>query len=187
VLLLDLPALAEGVYALQWRTLSTVDGHTMEGVVSFAIGDPEAANAPLLLPPPPPDPLATPEPVDVALRWLTALSLALVVGSLIFGIAVWREELVPQADVDKEINHTLRRLMLGAAVIAIVAAFGTLLRASTTAESTLIATITGSRIGMILTARLILATALAGILWTATADRQWWALLVGVAALLTIS
>ncbi len=86
VLLLDLPPLAEGVYTLQWRTLSTVDGHTMRGVIPFAVGDPAAANAPLILPPPPPDPLAMPGPAEVALRWLSVAALALAVGTLIFSI-----------------------------------------------------------------------------------------------------
>src|SRR3712207_6911306 len=34
-LLLDLPSLPEGRYVLQWRTLSTADGHTTQGVVPF--------------------------------------------------------------------------------------------------------------------------------------------------------
>ncbi len=187
VLLLDLPALSEGVYALQWCTLSTVDGHTMQGAVSFAVGDPAAANAPLLLPPPPPDPLSTPAPVDVALRWLTALSLVLAVGSLIFSLTVWRSELVPDADVYESLSDALRRLAFGAALAGIIVAGGTLLRASTTAESSLLFTITGSRIGLVLMARLLLAAALAGLLRTAGTARSRWALLVGLGGLLTIS
>jgi methionine-rich copper-binding protein CopC len=70
VMLLDLPVLPEGRYVIQWRALSTADGHTSQGTVSFGIGDPQAANAPLVLPPPPPDPLALPSPLEVALRWL---------------------------------------------------------------------------------------------------------------------
>ncbi|MBV9789066.1 MAG: copper resistance protein CopC, partial [Chloroflexi bacterium] len=38
VMLLDLPPLPEGRYVIQWRALSTADGHTSQGTVSFGIG-----------------------------------------------------------------------------------------------------------------------------------------------------
>lgn len=37
-LLVDLPPLADGVYTVSWRSLSSADGHTASGFFSFAVG-----------------------------------------------------------------------------------------------------------------------------------------------------
>jgi methionine-rich copper-binding protein CopC len=37
-LLVDLPPLADGVYTVRWRSLSSADGHTASGFFSFAVG-----------------------------------------------------------------------------------------------------------------------------------------------------
>ena len=42
-LVAELPDLADGAYAVTWRTLSAADGHTVEGTFSFGVGDVELA------------------------------------------------------------------------------------------------------------------------------------------------
>ncbi|HEY0601997.1 MAG TPA: copper resistance CopC family protein, partial [Herpetosiphonaceae bacterium] len=187
VILLDLPALPEGQYVLQWRTLSSADGHTLEGVVPFAIGDPESANAPVLLPPAPPDPLALPSALDVALRWLTVLSLSLIVGSLIFGAVVWQPVVGPESVVAQELAAVLRRLLLSAAIVALLAALGTLILAGSKTGLGMIGLLTGSRVGLLLGLRVLLALALLAVLSLAIPYRRVSALVFGGGALLTIS
>ena len=187
VMLLDLPALPEGQYVLQWRTLSAADGHTMEGVVAFAIGDPSAANAPVQLPPAPPDPLALPSPVDVALRWLTVLALSLIVGSLIFGWAIWQPVVVPESAVSQTLAVALRRLMLGSAIVALLAALGMLILSASNTGLGVLGLLTGSRVGLLLGLRVLLTLLLPAALGLHFSYRRLAALILGGGALLTIS
>ncbi|HEX6292255.1 MAG TPA: CopD family protein [Herpetosiphonaceae bacterium] len=186
VLLLDLPALPEGQYVLQWRTLSSADGHTLEGVVPFAIGDPAAANAPLLLPPPPPDPQALPPALDVASRWLTVLGLSLVVGSAIFGWLVWQPIAAGDA-VSERLRAMLRWLEIGAALLALLGTIGMLALAASRTGLGVMDLIGGSRVGLILALRLGLVLALVVALWPELRSRRALTLALGCAALLTIS
>jgi copper transport protein len=186
-LLLDLPPLPEGQYVLQWRTLSSADGHTLESVIPFAIGDPAAANAPLLLPPAPPDPLAFPPLLDVALRWLTVLSFSLILGSLIFSLAVWQPLVMPDSIVSRQFAPALRRLLLGAAIVALLAVAGaTILAGSSTGLGTL-GLLTGSRVGLLLGLRVLLALALLATLALNVAHQRLIAIALSCGALLTIS
>ncbi len=71
----DLPALADGVYAVTWRTLSAADGHTADGTFAFAVG--AVATLPVA------DGGMThtqPAPLDVIGRWLTYLGLLAALG-----------------------------------------------------------------------------------------------------------
>src|SRR3712207_4164158 len=153
-MLLELPALPNGRYVLQWRALSTADGHTSQGTVSFAVGDPAAADAPLVLPPPPPDPLMLPSPLEVGLRWLTISMLMIALGSLIFGGYVWRAGALSEQTTDTAFHRTTRRLEVGTASLAALASFGLLLVASRTAEAGVFAFLVSSRVGMMLGLRL---------------------------------
>lgn len=186
VLLLDLPALPQGQYTLQWRTLSQTDGHTMQGFIPFAIGDPLAASAPLVLPPPLPNPLALPPFSDVLLRWLTALTLALIVGSQVFRLYVWEPNRASDEAVDR-FEHWTRRLELIAAIGAVVVTLGTLLAASYRAETDLLVFATGSRVGTILVLRLVLVLGLLAVLWRIVEYRAIWTLSLGICALLSLS
>ncbi len=186
VLLLDLPPLAEGVYALQWRTLSTADGHTMTGTVPFVIGDPSAADAPLTLPPAPPNPLAAPPAADMATRWLILLGLSLAVGGLLFRLLIWRPaETVPAAAA--RFDQRARRIEIAGAALAITGTLGALLVASATAEANPILFVVTSRVGLMLGLRLTLSAILLAILWTSAPMRLTGGLIVGGGALLTIS
>jgi copper transport protein len=70
-----LPALADGIYTVTWRTLSAADGHTADGTSAFAVG----ADATL----PVSDGGMThtqPAPLDVIGRWLTYIGLLAALG-----------------------------------------------------------------------------------------------------------
>src|SRR5574341_2243310 len=71
------PALSEGVYAVKWRALSTLDGHASSGVFLFAVG------LSLQLAPGGPS-TAPPDPVTVAVRWLALAAAVVLTGSVIF-------------------------------------------------------------------------------------------------------
>lgn len=185
-LLLDIPTLPDGQYLLQWRTLSQADGHTMQGVVPFAIGDPAAANAPLVLPPAPPNPLALPPLLDVALRWLAVLALATVTGSMVLRLYAWLGAAVPE-QADDRFDRWAMRLEQGAALLAVVAIGSFLLLAAATAETNAVAFVIGSRVGLILALRLLLAIGLLAAVLIPSMSREWTALLLGIGALLTIS
>ena len=86
------PELADGVYQLTWRTLSSADGHTAEGFLSFGIGDIEGA--------------ITSEPgggmvhtetdaAGVVGRWLTYIGLLLALGMAVFHRVVMRDGPMP--------------------------------------------------------------------------------------------
>lgn len=186
VLLLDLPALPQGQYTLQWRTLSQVDGHSMQGFIPFAIGDPSAVNAPLVLPPPLPNPLALPPLDDVVVRWISALTLAVLIGSQIFRLYVWEPNHASETATDAFDGWTAR-LELIAAVGAVVATIAALLLASYRAETSLLTFMTGSRVGMILVLRLALTLGLLAVIWRVVEYRAVWVLSLGISALLSLS
>jgi len=87
-----LPRLADGVYTVNWRTLSKVDGHVAGGSFAFGIGvqppsgasSAPAANSSSLG--------STPSPVAVAGLWLLYWGLALLVAAGATGVLVfaWR-------------------------------------------------------------------------------------------------
>lgn len=187
-MLLDLPVLPEGRYVLQWRALSTADGHTSQGTVSFAIGDPAAANAPLILPPPPPNPLALPSPIEVVLRWLTVIGLAVVMGSLVFGTFVWQMDSLVDPETDAAFDSRAYHLERVAAVVAALASIGMLIVASTTAQADPLSFITSSRVGAILALRSALLLGLLGVVWFVPAFYQRpIGMMVGALGLLSLS
>ncbi|HEY3111623.1 MAG TPA: copper resistance CopC family protein, partial [Chloroflexota bacterium] len=82
LLVVPLEAPPPGVYTVAWRALSAVDGHVTAGAFAFALGADQV----------PPEGLrpaalsagaaSAPQPLAVAARWLTYLSLALLVAPL---------------------------------------------------------------------------------------------------------
>ncbi len=187
VLLLDLPELPEGQYVLQWRTLSSADGHTLEGVVPFAIGDPAAANAPLVLPPPPPDPRALPPVLDVVLRWLTVLALSVVIGSAVFSWVVWQPVVADAAGTSDYLRAALRRLTIGATLVALVATLGMLVVMGSNTGLGVWGLLTGSRVGVLLGVRAALVLLLTAACWLDSPYRPALVMSIGCGALLTIS
>jgi copper transport protein len=88
-----LPRLANGVYTVNWRTVSKVDGHVTGGSFAFGIGvQPPSGGSPAKAGTGGSSTGATPAPGGVAGRWLLYWGLALLVaagatGALVFG---WR-------------------------------------------------------------------------------------------------
>lgn len=86
------PKLADGIYSLTWRTLSTVDGHTAEGSFTFGVGAGQEA----------PAQVAgggmthtETDAIGVIGRWLTYLGLLLALGVAVFHRVVIREGFLP--------------------------------------------------------------------------------------------
>ncbi len=90
VLRLTLGTLPKGVYTAIWRVRSLVDGHVTEGSVPFGVG--VVVNQTSRIPPPgTPEPATpTPPPGSSILRWLSLLTAALALGTIPFGLFVWR-------------------------------------------------------------------------------------------------
>jgi copper transport protein len=181
--------LAEGLYTVSWRVLST-DGHTTEGSFAFGIGVAVAARVT-------PPTISEAVPADSAfIRWINLLSLSLGVGSLAFWIFVWKPT-VPQGQ--PEIERWMRRInwsgwvLMGLAGILMlllqvsVAAGISVLDAVT--NPALSAVLSGSRYGQVWLARLVFWLGLGGVLWLARRERwlYWVALILGCLMLLTNS
>jgi copper transport protein len=188
VLLLDLPSLTDGRYGLQWRALSNVDGHMTQGIIPFAIGDPRAADVPLMLPPAPPDPLAFPSGLDVALRALGLAALASAMGSLIFGWYVARHVAWPVPAADTAFRRAAWRLEIAGVVLALLVTMTSLLVAGDAAEMALPAFVTTARSGVILASRFGILLLLLLMLARATVRYQnVLGLALGAMALLSLS
>jgi copper transport protein len=89
-----LPRLADGVYTVNWRTTSKVDGHTTAGSFAFGIGVRPSGAAPGGNPP---SGGGNPPPASVAGLWLLYWGLALLVASGATGVLVFRWQLPPGA------------------------------------------------------------------------------------------
>ncbi len=86
-LTVSLRSLPDGIYTVAWKALSAVDGHVTSGSYPFAVGNVDAAA------------LAAAEQAsrqvrlslgEVVARWLTYLSAAMLVGGVLFAVAVWQ-------------------------------------------------------------------------------------------------
>ena len=188
VMLLDMPPLGDGRYALQWRALSSLDGHTTEGTIPFAVGDPAAADAPLMLPPPPADPLALASSTEVLLRWMVFMGLSGTIGSLLFEVYVWRPAGPSNVAVARSWAGPARRFEQGATLLALLAAAGLLLLAASNAGAGVFAFVSGGRVGRLLALRACLALLLAVVaIWGTGRIRPVLGLGLGAGALLTVS
>lgn len=106
-LVVERPSLVEGVYTVEWRTLSTADGHSITGSYTFGVGNVtvrpgSAAGAGT----------AELDPIALIGRWLTYLGLLLALGLPIFHRVVIRAGPMPVP---------LLRLVADALAIAAVA------------------------------------------------------------------
>jgi putative copper export protein len=145
-----------------------------------------------------------PAPADALTRWLNYLFLALSLGSLAFGLLVWkpacRQEQTPPG-VEEAVIRGLRRLSLvglaglGLACVGLAAVQLVLVRPSLRGLSSAapVVAFASSRTGVLLIVRLALAAALAWIVFHLPAAAKgparewWWALLLGAGILLTFS
>ncbi len=208
VLRLALTALPKDSYTAVWKVRSADDGHIMEGSLPFGVG--VAVTTTALIPPlGAPDPATLPPtPLDSAARWLNLLMAGVALGGLPFALLVWRPawRAAQRAGADcratdMAMTHTLRRLLIvGGALFLLTNLLFLVAQAATAAGVPLaqavgapLLQLLGGRSGTLWLARVALTLLIGAIaLRLPPAGRgtawPWWvALLLGGAALLTIS
>lgn len=137
------PDLPHGIYQVTWRTLSAADGHTAEGVFSFAVGPligtvPGATGGMVH---------TETDPARVLGRWLTYIGLLLALGLAVFQRVVVRNGPMPR---------TLVRLLALGLGISALATLGVATAGALEAGSVL-DYLVGSRNGALQLARAIVA------------------------------
>lgn len=83
----DVPDLAKGTYVIAWSAFSTVDGHSLDGSVSFGIGVAPTASASTSI-----SPDFRPSSAEVGARWLTLLGLLALGGAVTVAFLTGRRE-----------------------------------------------------------------------------------------------
>jgi copper transport protein len=174
-----LPPLPNGTYTVVWTNVSTVDGHRVRGSYLFSIGEPIGA---VVLPVLADQPLLQ-SPLEPIFRWLSLLSIMAIVGGLVFQVSVLRPALAvmkPTKATDQlsqELMDRARLLNWVAIGLFFLASIGHLvLQVSITFELGLLqslgqplaAMLIETNWGKLWLARMILALALAVLLWRTT-------------------
>jgi copper transport protein len=116
LLVLDLPALPEATYGVDWRVLAEDDGHTTGGVVVFTVGNPpQSPGGPAFQAL---DTGSGTPPQDVARRWLGLCLLAGLIGGLAFAGLVLRPTAADPDEAARAAVGHARRRVLGLAATA---------------------------------------------------------------------
>lgn len=147
------PGLADGVYRINWRTLSAADGHLQEGFFNFGVGDVPGT----LAGGPSGSTHEGADPVGVVGRWLTYVGLLLALGLATFHRVVVRDQPMPQR---------LIRALAAALALSAVATLAIAL-ASAIVTSSPIEYLFASRNGLLHVARAAVAALGAVGLWLA--------------------
>jgi copper transport protein len=202
--------LPRGSYTAVWRVRSAEDGHVTEGVVPFGVG--VAANLAIILPAPgvPAPALALPPLTGALGRLLSLVGAGLAVGSIGFGLLVWRRAwqaartarksvVCSVSEADAQMGVALGRLTLAGAILVCLAApliildqVQSLGGSGGGPVAALLAVLT-SPAGLLVGSRVLVAAALATCARRLTAPgagsaRSWWAaLLIGMLVLLTFT
>ena len=167
-LILPLPKdLPTGTYTVQWRNISVDDGHPNSGYFAFTVG----GQANVVLPAPPPAP-ANPGIISLGsiARWIGLLGLAGLIGSLI----VWHLVITPGTEsTGEELRRRIVRRVRGLALASfVVALFGSGLlfvdrvqAGGVVTFGTIGETLTASRFGWLILARVVLLLSLATVAW----------------------
>jgi copper transport protein len=159
------PDLADGIYTITWRSLSSADGHIIEGFLHFGVGEvegdlPGAASQ---------EPHGDADVIGVVGRWLTYLGLVAAIGLTAFHRLVLRQGPVPRR---------LVQLLATGLTVAAIATFLTALAAGVESGAGL-AYLVDSRTGLLQLARASVAGVAAAVLIWAPAR---WARPVAVIA-----
>jgi copper transport protein len=181
-LTLGLPTLPHGIYTVSWATVSQADGHDTSGTFSFAIGQEFAAS---FKPQSSLPDIAAPSLIAVLIKWISYLSLALVVGGFAFLALVYRPMLKEAALPDR-----YKQVLIGAWLVTLIAAIVSIpVYFSTAAITDLPGLLVSTRYGVILVARLVILASLGLLITQNPIEIHAWggSIFVGVLALLTFS
>ena len=140
VMSVSLPALPDGTYTVAWRSLSTIDGHSLRGSFIFSVGEPlsdaaatETTSVPALR--------SQEEPF---IRWVVLLSALALTGALAFELLVSAPVLVaagtrsPLGRLRPRLRSRSQRLMWLALIVFLAASIAQLLlQTATLFETTL--------------------------------------------------
>ncbi|MCC7447536.1 MAG: copper resistance protein CopC [Anaerolineae bacterium] len=215
LLIAALPPLPPGVYTAAWRVLSAVDGHTTGGGFAFVVGRnqvPSGGIRPVSAAAA--DSSSGPTLPGITIRWLTFLSLALLVGGFAFVPLVFQQATAsiqgqkgrsrPAPTQSGSFSQTsgLFKLLIIAWIGAILATIGgAILQAASNAPADslidpLVALLITTRYGGLFWARIVLLALVGGLLalrrsrwWRPDWAVRWWWLGVAInlLALLTVS
>lgn len=168
-MVLDLPpGVPAGTYTILWRSLSTADGHTATGYVTFTVGTtadvwtvvlPEVASA-----------TAPPAWLQAGARGLALLGLAGAVAVWPVWLLVLRPAISPAWQAGPELARRARRIATWSVALALLGSLLALALQADATDSGLWATLSGTRYGRIWALRAALLLAFAA----ALAACGWW-------------
>ena len=132
----DLP---NGTYTVAWRTLSTVDGHTIRGTFFYSVGEPLSIASSDL-----PAEAAVQSPAEPFMRWAVLLGGLSVLGVLMLWLVVLRPPLVSMSDTEDlvaRVRDRTDKIAVAGIVLALLGSLGHLLvQASSVHEASLMET-----------------------------------------------
>jgi copper transport protein len=114
--------LARGAYLVKWRTVSPLDGHTLEGSLSFGIRSPATDAGPVLAS----SPVSEGGWARVVARVVLYLSLALFAGGMLLRALLGADWLAPAGSAGRTIAARERRIVLVAGFSAGAAALASI-------------------------------------------------------------
>lgn len=185
-MVLQPPALPDGLYTVVWQVVSAADGHHTEGNFPFQIG--AGANSQSA-------PVATEETIPwsaALIRWFNLLGLALAVGSIGFVGFVWQP--ANEQPEPAVATRMARITWLGWGLLGITGGLLLLMQTAIITNTSLGTALTSpalgqvvreTRFGMLWSGRMALWALMGGVLWLARQNPRlrWLALLLGLAIL----
>lgn len=185
-----LHALSDGVYTVNWKALSTIDGHQTVGSFSFAVGNENAAAVASI-----PESSTARIPFTALLsKFLLLASLVLLVGQWLFRALLWDPVVKDNPVGEPEIWYRLQRIALSGVLVAV--GIGMLSQAGQSLARELSfpwqpetgRILTETRLGSIWLTRLILAML---VVWMMDGHRsrwqEWASFALNLALLLTVT
>ncbi|MXY45294.1 MAG: c-type cytochrome [Dehalococcoidia bacterium] len=133
----DLP---NGTYTVAWRSLSTVDGHTIRGTFFYSVGEPLSAQPSVLA-----DEPVLHSPAEPFMRWAVLLGGLSVLGVLMLWLVVLRPPLASMSNTEyllARVRDRTDKIAIAGIVVALLGSAGHLLvQASSVHEVSLIETL----------------------------------------------